>query len=93
MPRNQMLLSLLASPVLSFALSTLVVQTNEQVENVYLGYNPNGLLSTPDGLLELLSQVDVVQVMKLTGHGEGLDEQRVIQVFGEDEFRTYVRLY
>jgi len=35
-----------------------------------------------------LEEWDVVDVMKFTGHGEGLDEVRMIQVFGEDEIRT-----
>ena len=85
MPCNQMLLISLALPVLSLALETLVIQTNERVESVHLGYEAKEHLFLPNGLLESLSQMDVVQVMKLTGHGEGLDEQRIIQVFGEDE--------
>ena len=36
-----------------------------------------------DLLLRLLEQHDVVDVMMMTGHGEGLEEERRVQVFGE----------
>ncbi|KZP19025.1 Zn-dependent exopeptidase [Athelia psychrophila] len=35
-------------------------------------------------MLKLLEQHDVVDVMHMTGHGEGLDEQRLIEIFGQD---------
>lgn len=35
-------------------------------------------------LLKLWEAHDVVDVMRMTGHGEGLDEIRLVQVFGED---------
>lgn len=34
-------------------------------------------------ILKLLEQQDVVEVMQMTGHGTGLDEERVIDVFGQ----------
>jgi hypothetical protein len=44
-------------------------------------------------LLGLLEQWDVVEVMKLTGHGEGLDEIRKIQLFGEDKITMSVSYF
>ncbi|KAL1686675.1 Zn-dependent exopeptidase [Schizophyllum commune] len=38
-------------------------------------------------MLELWKGFDVVEIMHLTGHGDGLDEQRLVHVFGEDEPR------
>lgn len=35
-------------------------------------------------LLKLLEQSDVVDIMHMTGHGDGLDEERMIQLFGQD---------
>ncbi|KZP14543.1 Zn-dependent exopeptidase [Athelia psychrophila] len=34
-------------------------------------------------MLKLWEQQDVVEVMKMTGHGAGLDEQRILDVFGQ----------
>jgi leucyl aminopeptidase len=36
-----------------------------------------------DLMLKLWEQHDVVDVMTMTGHGEGLGEERLVQVFGE----------
>lgn len=41
-----------------------------------------------DLMVKLLEQQDVVDVMRITGHGEGLDEERLVQVFGEDSPRV-----
>ncbi|KAL1744154.1 Zn-dependent exopeptidase [Schizophyllum fasciatum] len=38
-------------------------------------------------MLELWKGFDVVEIMHLTGHGDGLDEERLVHVFGEDEPR------
>jgi leucyl aminopeptidase len=40
-----------------------------------------------DLMVKLWEQHDVVDVMKLTGHGEGLEEERLVQVFGEESAR------
>ncbi|KAH7106739.1 Zn-dependent exopeptidase [Auriculariales sp. MPI-PUGE-AT-0066] len=34
-------------------------------------------------MLDLWSEMDVVDLMHLTGHGDGLDEKRLVDVFGE----------
>lgn len=34
-------------------------------------------------MLKLWEQHDVVDVMTMTGHGDGLEEKRLVQVFGE----------
>ncbi|EJD54524.1 Zn-dependent exopeptidase [Auricularia subglabra TFB-10046 SS5] len=39
-------------------------------------------------MLELWGSMDVVDLMKMTGHGAGLDDERMVHVFGEDEPRT-----
>jgi leucyl aminopeptidase len=67
---------LLALPLVSFAIQPLTVQEQDI-------WTPSVSLSEPNYLVGLLEQWDVVEVMKLTGHGEGLDEIRKIQVFGE----------
>lgn len=36
-----------------------------------------------DLMVKLWEQHDVVEVMKMTGHGEGLDERKIIDVFGQ----------
>ena len=41
-------------------------------------------------MLELWKGFDVVEIMHLTGHGDGLDEERLVHVFGEDEPRRCV---
>lgn len=46
------------------------------------------LLSTKqreDLLLKLLAKHDVIDAMHLTGHGDGLDEERTIIIFGEEK--------
>jgi leucyl aminopeptidase len=40
-----------------------------------------------DLMVKLWEQHDVVDVMKLTGYGEGLEEERLVQVFGEESAR------
>lgn len=40
-----------------------------------------------DLMLKLWEQHDVVDVMKMTGNGEGLDDERLVHVFGEDSPR------
>jgi len=75
---------LLALPLLSLASGPLVIQDAGEWPH----YDPKTQFTSPNGLLELLEQWDVVEVMKLTGHGEGLDEVRRIQVFGEEGIRT-----
>lgn len=40
-----------------------------------------------DLIVKLWEQQDVVDVMRMTGHGDGLDEERVVQVFGEESSR------
>jgi leucyl aminopeptidase len=44
-----------------------------------------------DLILKLWQQHDVVDVMKMTGHGDGLEEDRLVQVFGECSPRMYVQ--
>lgn len=39
-------------------------------------------------MLKLLEQQDVVDVMHLTGNGDGLDELRTISIFGQDGLQT-----
>jgi bacterial leucyl aminopeptidase len=34
-------------------------------------------------MLKPLEQHDVVDIMTMTGHGDGLEEKRLVQVFGE----------
>lgn len=43
-----------------------------------------------DVMVQLWEQQDVVDVMKFTGHGEGLEEERLVQVFGEKAARMQV---
>ena len=43
-----------------------------------------------DLIVQLWEQQDVVDVMKITGHGEGLEEKRLVQVFGEKAARMQV---
>ena len=75
---------LLSFPLLSLA----VEQFTLQEQNVWTSVKLGNSLNLPDDLKGLLEQWDVVDVMKWTGHGEGLDEIRKIQVFGEDEVIT-----
>ena len=82
-----MMLWLLALPLVPLAADPLLVQSDFQAINSP-NYDLGESLNEPNGLLKVLEQWDVVDVMKLTGHGEGLDEVRRIQVFGEDEIRT-----
>lgn len=35
-------------------------------------------------LVKYLEEQDVVDVMRMTGHGHGLDDVRLVEVFGED---------
>ena len=41
-------------------------------------------------MLKLFEQQDVVDVMRMTGHGDGLDELRIISIFGQDGLRMCV---
>jgi bacterial leucyl aminopeptidase len=43
-----------------------------------------------DLMIKLWEQLDVVDVMKMTGHGWGLEEERLVQVFGEEQPRVQV---
>ena len=43
-----------------------------------------------DLMVKLWERLDVVELMKMTGHGDGLDEMRSVQVAGEDSVRQYV---
>jgi hypothetical protein len=80
---------LLMLPLVSLAIDSLVVQGNNNGND---WPNPifEGSSSFDSHLLQILEQWDVVEVMKFTGHGEGLDEKRMIQLFGEDEVRMLV---
>jgi hypothetical protein len=77
----------LALPIVSLALEPLVLQGDYQTPD-WLNTNHESSISNRNGLLRILEEWDVVEVMKLTGHGEGLDDVRRIQLFGEDEVRT-----
>lgn len=39
-------------------------------------------------VVKLWEELDVVDAMKMAGHGEGLDDMVIIQVFGEDKPRS-----
>ena len=76
------MLWLLSLPVLSLALDSLLIQTDgvswDNVETLSV-----------NTFLKTLEEWDVVEVMKFTGHGEGLDEERTIQIFGEEHPIVY----
>ena len=40
-------------------------------------------LPAEKAMLQLFESMDVVDLMRLTGHGEGLDDKRLVHVFGE----------
>lgn len=81
------MLWLLALPLLSLAAEPLIVQGDVNGAT-WSNIVSNSQIASEDVLIRMLEQWDVVEVMKLTGHGEGLDEERTIQVFGEDETRV-----
>lgn len=39
-------------------------------------------------MVKLWEQHDVVEIMRMTGNGDGLDEERLVQVLGEEEPRV-----
>jgi len=53
--------------------------------------NNNGWSTELDSnTIDAWSKMDVVEVMKMVGMDDGLDERRIVQIFGQDGYRMYV---